>query len=325
VDAAFRPRACRDPPRLVARQAGRLGGSCTLDLATLTPPRPGKGDRQVYDDQNSWNFDVALVRGEGDPPVAGQNANQGYGFTGDTREALKQVVNRDSIDNAGGELRSNVNFGVDFDNAFWDGVRLVFGNGDNVIFVDFAGSVDVVAHETGHGVTQYTANLDYISQSGALNESFSDILGMVVRQRVRGEDAATSDWLIGAEVMAPDLFGEAIRSMANPGTAYDNPILGRDPQPAHMDDYYAGPLDTFGVHINSGIINKAFYLTAMDLGTEPAYKVWYAGLQNLWPTAVFTDAAAVLAAQARILARDNKVPRQAAQVVRSAWREVGVV
>jgi len=92
-----------------------------------------------------------------------------------------------------------------------------------------------------------------------------------------------------------------------------------------MDDYYAGPADNQGVHINSGIPNNAFYRTAAEIGTAAAGAIWYSGLQTLWPTAVFTDAATVLAGQARILARDGVVPRQSAQVVRSAWRAVGVV
>lgn len=210
-------------------------------------------------------------------------------------------------------------------NAFWDGVRLTMGNGDGVIFVDFAASPDVVGHELGHGVVQFTANLDYQGQSGALNESYADVFGSLIEQRLKGEDFDTANWLIGDEIMAPGLYGEALRSMAHPGTAYNNSILGQDPQPDHMDNYYAGPADNQGVHINSGIPNRAFYLTAEELGTDAAGAIWYAGLQNLWPTAVFTDAAAVLAAQARILARDGSVPRQAAQVVRSAWRRVGVV
>jgi len=296
-----------------------------LDLAAVAGPRPGKSDRQTYDCQRSYNFDVDLVRGEGDPPVSLESANLAYDNAGATREYYDVVLNRQGIDNLGSELRVNVNFGVDFDNAFWDSTRIVLGTGDEVIFVDFSKSPDVFGHELTHGVVQYTANLDYYSQSGALNEHFADVFGSLVEQRLRHQDAGTANWLIGDEVMAPDLFGEAIRSMAHPGTAYDNPVLGQDPQPAHMNDYYPGPADNQGVHINSGIPNRAFYLVAMELGTESAGRIWYAGLQNLWPTATFADAAAVLSAQARILSRDEKVPRQAAQTVRSAFREVGII
>ena len=311
--------------QLVAeRQRNRLSTS-TLAAAVAGRAVGGKPDREIYDDQNTTNFDVLLVRSEGSSPAAAQNVNQAYDHAGAARDFLADVFGRNGADNAGMTVNVNVNFDVNFNNAFWDGVRLTMGNGDGVIFVDFSASPDVMGHELGHGVVQFTANLDYFSQSGALNESFADVLGSLTEQRLRGEDFDSANWLIGDEIMAPGLYGEALRSMAHPGTAYNNSILGKDPQPGHMDDYYAGPADNQGVHINSGIPNRAFYLTASELGTEAAGQIWYAGLQNLWPTAVFTDAAAVLAAQARILARDNKVPRQAAQVVRSAWRAVGVV
>ena len=303
------------------RQRNRLAPT---SIARLTAPQPGDTDRIVYDDQNTWNFDVNAVRGEGDPPHSAENVNQAYDHAGAARELLKKEFNRDGADNAGMTINVNVNYGTAFNNAFWDGVRLTMGNGDGTIFVDFAASPDVVGHELGHGVVEHTAGLEYFSQSGALNESFADVLGTLVEQRLRGQDFDSANWLIGDEIMAPGLFGEALRSMAHPGGAYDNPVLGQDPQPDHMSNYYAGPDDNQGVHINSGICNRAFYLACQELGTGPAGQIWYAGLQNLWPTAVFTDAATVLAAQARILARDGAVPRQAAQVVRGAWRSVGV-
>lgn len=294
-------------------------------VAALTAPRPGKADRQIYDCEGTSNVDLTLVRGEGDPPVGSPaSVNLGYDNAGATRDFYDVVLGRAGIDNLGSEIRVNVNFGVDFDNAFWDGTRIVLGTGDEVIFTDFSKSPDVMGHELTHGVVQYTANLDYYSQSGALNEHFADVFGSLVEQRLKGQDAGTANWLIGDEIMAEDLYGEALRSMAHPGTAYDNPTLGVDPQPAHMSDYYSGPSDNQGVHINSGIPNRAFYLTAIEIGTDAAGLIWYAGLQNLWPTATFADAASVLSGLARVLARDNQVDRQAAQVVRSAFREVGI-
>jgi Zn-dependent metalloprotease len=306
------------------RQRNRLAQEALPTLVGLTTPTKGKAQRAIYDDKNTTTFDKKLVRGEGDAPVAAQNVNQAYDHAGAARDFMKNVLGRDGADNAGMTIDVNVNYSVSFNNAFWDGVRLTMGNGDGVIFVDFAASPDVVGHELGHGIVQFTANLDYVGQSGALNESYADVLGTLTEQLLRGETFETANWLIGDEIMAPGMYGEALRSMAHPGTAYDNSILGKDPQPAHMAQYYSGPADNQGVHINSGIPNRAFYLTCSEIGTEAAGKVWYAGLQNLWPTAQFADAAAVLAAQARILARDDAVPRQSAQVVRSAWRAVGV-
>jgi Zn-dependent metalloprotease len=307
----------------IASQAQRQQrrDSASGSLLSLNPPRPGKGDRQIYDDENQWNVNVTLVRGEGDPPVVGANANAAYEALGATREFYREILGRDSIDNAGLTLVANVNFGVQYDNAFWDGSEMVFGNGDNVIFKDFTSDVDVPGHELTHGVTQYTAQLGYTDQSGALNEAFSDIFGSCVDQYHNKLDAGEFNWLIGEDVMADGLYGEAIRSMAHPGTAYDNAILGKDPQPDSMAGYVPGG----DPHLNSGIINRAFYLTAIELGTFPAAKIWYATLQNLWSTAVFTDAAHVCAEMARILARDGVVARHAPQTVRSAFREVGVI
>jgi Zn-dependent metalloprotease len=251
---------------------GRRRARLTAEaLSAVTAPRPGKADRQVYDCQGTNDVDVSLVRGESDPAVASpESVNLAYTNAGATRDFYEQVVDRDGIDNLGGEIRVNVNYGVDFDNAFWDGTRIVLGTGDQVIFTDFSKSPDVMGHELTHGVVQYTANLDYAGQSGALNESYADVFGSLVEQRLKGQDAGTANWLIGDEIMAPDLYGEALRSMAHPGTAYDNPTLGVDPQPAHMSDYYAGPGDNQGVHINSGIPNRAFYLVAIEIGTGPA-------------------------------------------------------
>ena len=152
----------------------------------------------------------------------------------------------------------------DYDNAFWDGTQMVFGDGDGVIFLPFTRSVDVIGHELAHGVTQYTSGLNYQDQSGALNESVSDVFGVLVKQRLLGQTADQADWLVGAELLAPGVNGVALRSMAAPGTAYDDPRLGKDPQPGHMRDYVDTTDDNGGVHINSGIPNKAFHVARDD-------------------------------------------------------------
>jgi len=253
--------------------------------------------------------------------VPGQNVNLAYDALGATLEFYREVLGRNSIDNLGINLDANVNYGVSFDNAFWDGTRMVFGNGDNVIFQDFTNDVDVPGHELTHGVTQFTAGLLYSDQPGALNEATSDIFGACIDARVGHKDAGSFNWLIGEGVMAPQLYGEAIRSMAYPGTAYDDPILGTDPQPQTMAGYVPGG----DPHVNSGIINRWFYLMATDLGMDEAAKIWYATLQNLWPTAQFADAAQVAAAQARILARAGTVPSRAPQTVRGTARAQGII
>jgi len=315
-----RPPSSTGRPQAVIATKGS-GALAVAPVVGVTIPQPNTHARLIYDDEHQWAFDVLDVRNEGDPAVGGQNADLAYDALGATLEFYRQVLGRNSIDNLGVNLDANVNYGVNFDNAFWDGSRMVFGNGDNVIFQDFTNDVDVPGHELTHGVTQHTAGLQYTDQPGALNEATSDIFGACIDARVNGKDAGTFNWLIGEGVMAAQLYGEAIRSMAYPGTAYDDPVLGSDPQPATMAGYVPGG----DPHVNSGIINRWFYLMATDLGMDPAAKIWYATLQNLWPTAQFAEAAHVAAAQARILARAGTVPSRAPQTVRGTARAQGII
>ena len=247
-----------------------------------------------------------------------------YDHVGTVRDYLRNVLGRNSYDNNGSDLIANVHLGQNYNNAFWDGDEFAAGDGDGVIFISFAGSLDVVAHEIGHGIVQTTANLEYYSQSGALNEHFADVFGTVITQYANGQTEEDSDCLIGNEIMGPELYGESLRSMAAPGSAYDNPLLGKDPQPDHMDGYYSGPQDNRGVHINSGIPNRAFYLVAMERGTDVAARIWYQGLQDLWSTANFNDAVEIIANAARLLVKNGEVPEASPQTVRRAFKEVGL-
>jgi len=218
-----------------------------------------------------------------------------------------------------------VHFGRDYDNAFWDGEQMVFGDGDGVVFNRFTIAVDVIGHELAHGVTEVEAGLVYRDQPGALNESVSDCFGSMVKQRVLGQTAAEADWLIGAGLLAEGVNGRALRSMAAPGTAYDDERLGgRDPQPAHMDDFVRTAEDDGGVHINSGIPNRAFHLAATALGGhawERAGAVWYATLRDpsLTTTADFATFAALTVRTA-----GARFDAGVAAAVRDAWTEVGV-
>ena len=159
-----------------------------------------------------------------------------------------------------------MHYGVDYDNAFWDGERMVFGDGDGEVFVGFTASTTVIGHELAHGVVQYTANLEYQGQPGALNESIADVFGALTEQFLLEQSATDATWLIGAEIFTDAVQGKALRSMIEPGTAYDDDELGKDPQPAHMSGFVRTTEDNGGVHINSGIPNRAFALFAIDLG-----------------------------------------------------------
>jgi Zn-dependent metalloprotease len=164
---------------------------------------------------------------------------------------------------------------------------MVYGDGDedlpeeDRLFNRFTAALDVIGHELTHGVTQHEARLVYFFQSGALNESMSDVFGSLVKQRVRNQTAADADWIIGEGLFTARVQGKGIRSMKAPGTAYDDPILGKDPQPAHMNAYQHVADDNGGVHLNSGIPNHAFYVTARELGGfawEKAGRIWYTTL-----------------------------------------------
>ena len=307
------------------RRAAAISDTTPDTGPALAPPTTGTSRREVYDSGNTTKQRVTLVRPEGSPETKDPEVINAYDSAGQVRRYLKEVLNRNSIDNRALDLVLNVHFSVNFNNAFWDGDEMTFGDGDGVIFSGFARSLDVVAHELAHGVTQYASGLVYQDESGALNEHFSDVFGTAITQWVNGESPEHADWLIGDEIMGPDLYGEALRSMRDPGTAYDNPVLGKDPQPAHYADRFTGSGDNGGVHINSGIPNRAFYLSATELGdTQVAARIWYHSLHFMKPDSTFAQAAVQVADSARILVKAGAVPKGAAQVVRGAWRAVGV-
>ena len=267
------------------------------------------------------------VRGEGDPATDDIAATEAYDGLGDTWELYATAFERNSLDGKGLPLRASVHFGEGYDNAFWDGTQMVFGDGDGTYFGRFTASLDVIGHELAHGVTEHTAGLMYQDQAGALNESMSDVFGSLVKQHKLGQTADQADWLIGAELLIGELAGQALRSMKAPGTAYDNEPLGKDPQPAHMTDYVDTDDDYGGVHINSGIPNKAFYEVAMALGGnawETPGRIWYAALTGSDVSAdcdFVTFAGLTQAAATSLYGADS--PQLAA--VTAAWVGVGVL
>lgn len=226
---------------------------------------------------------------------------------------------RDSFDDAGAPVSLTVHYGVDYDNAFWDGTQLVFGDGDGRVFERFTKPVDVLAHEFGHAVVEHTCDLTYSGQSGALNESVADAFASCLKQRLLGQDAAAGDWLIGEGIFTPRVQARALRDMAAPGTAYDDPELGADPQVGHMDDYVDTTDDNGGVHLNSGIPNKAFQLAAVAIGgsaVEGAGRIWYAAISG---GSVSSDADFAEFAAATVAAAGEH-----ADAVAGAWEQVGV-
>ena len=243
----------------------------------------GEKRRTVYDARHAEGLPGALVRGEGDSKSKDPAVNEAYDGAGATYDFYDKVYERNSVDDRGLRLDSTVHYGSSYDNAFWDGKQMVYGDGDGKLFNRFTIALDVIGHELTHGVTQYEAGLVYQDQAGALNESMSDVFGSLVKQYKKKQKADKADWLIGKGLLAAKVKGVALRSMKAPGTAYNDPVLGKDPQPAHMKDYQKMTEDNGGVHINSGIPNHAFYLVAIELGGyawEKAGRIWYVTLRD---------------------------------------------
>jgi Zn-dependent metalloprotease len=256
-----------------AEMASRLGGRLSQPITFARIG--GHPQRTIYDQQHSTNQTPGKVaRAEGQAPVADLAVNQAYDGLGYTYDYYWTNFQRDSIDGQGLPMLGLVHYGQNYDNAFWDNVRdMFFGDGDGQILTQTTAGIDVVGHELTHGVTQHEANLTYSGQSGALNESVSDVFGIQVKQLALNQDVTQSDWLIGADIVGPALK-PALRSMKAPGTA--NP---HDTQPADMDGYVQGG----DVHTNSGIPNHAFYVIATTLGGhawDAAGKIWYATLTD---------------------------------------------
>jgi Zn-dependent metalloprotease len=287
---ADKARAQKNLDRSMAIRAGRESAAAATHAATREHLK-----REIYDCQQKSDLPGVLIRNEGDPAIADKNGDEVYTYFGNTTDFYFKVFKRDSIDDKGMKLIGSIHYDdiedpAGFDNAFWDGNQMIFGDGDGVMFVSFTESLDVIGHELTHGVTQFTANLPYHQQSGALNESISDVFGSMVKQYTLKQTVDQADWLIGKEILAPAILAQgsrALRDMRAPGTAFKNTPFGDDIQPGNMADYVNIPddndprNDAGGVHINSGIPNRAFYLAATALGGsswEQAGPIWYATL-----------------------------------------------
>ncbi|KAJ6788614.1 hypothetical protein PWT90_10563 [Aphanocladium album] len=245
-------------------------------------PKPEATYRAVYDAQNTpdeGTLPGKLAREEGQEAVKDKAVNEAFDNVGAVLKFYKEKFAWTSIDNKNAKVISSVHFGKAYENAFWDpSVRqMVFGDGGDFLN-NFTASVDVIGHELTHAITEHTSPLDYQGQPGALNEHVSDVFGIMVKQMVQDEKADAADWLIGEDCLLPGIKGLALRSMKEPGTAYNDPRFGKDPQVANMKDFKQMFEDNGGVHIFSGIPNKAFYLAAIAFGGyswEKAGQIWW--------------------------------------------------
>jgi hypothetical protein len=300
----------------------------TATAVAASPPAPSAvapsaGRWVVHTADHGTALPGRAVRAAGQPASGDVAVDEAYAGVAASVALFGESLGRDSFDGRGATVLVTVHFDRDYDNAFWDGRQLVFGDGDGRVFDRFTKPVDVLAHEFTHAVTQYTAGLVYHGEPGALNEHVSDVFATCVKQRLLDQhDPSAADWLIGEGIFMPTVNGRALRSMAAPGSAYDDPVLGRDPQVGHLKDYVHTSEDNGGVHLNSGIPNRAFHLAATRLGEpvwESAARIWYAALTSgMAPDSGFTTFA-----RATVTAAERIRPG-GGEMLAEAWSEVGI-
>jgi Zn-dependent metalloprotease len=284
------------------------GGLYTVDMNNRT-----NGSGTIFtDSDNIWGTNTSASR-----QSAAVDAHYGAARTWDY---YLNSFNRRGIDGNGFRVLSRVHYGRNYNNAFWNGTNMTYGDGDGTTFTPLT-SLDVAGHEITHGLTEKTAGLVYSNESGAMNESFSDIFGTMVEF----SSGVNGDYLIGEDIYTPGTNGDALRSMSDPASAGD---------PDHYSKRYIGTSDNGGVHTNSGIQNHAFYLLAeggrnktsglsvTGIGRANAAAIFYRALTvYLTPSSNFHSArVATLQAAADLFGASSSQYSSVAQT----WTAVGV-
>ena len=278
-----------------------VGVVWTVDANNKYPSNSNFTVSHVTSANNVWN----------NPKAVSAHYNGGVAY-----EYFKNTYNRNSINGLGGNIISIINVsdedGTGLDNAFWNGQAMFYGNGKQS-FKALAGGLDVAGHEMSHGVIQATANLTYQGESGALNESFADIFGVLIDR---------DDWQLGEDIVRPGVFPtNAMRDVSNPHNGGSS-LSDQGWQPNHMNEKYNGSQDNGGVHINSGIVNFAFYKVASQFGKNDAEKIYYNALTKyLTKSSQFIDCRnAVIQATKDFYNNDaSKI-----QIVENAYTSVGI-
>jgi Zn-dependent metalloprotease len=268
-------------------------------------------NRRTHSANNSYSLPGTLVRGENDAAIGDQAVDAAHDNAGFTYDYYWDEHGRDSWDGAGATVTSTAHYGSNYENAFWDGSQMVYGDG-GFYFYPLSLATDVVSHEITHAVTERTAGLIYSGESGGLNEATSDIMGAVVESFSRGWVENGDTWMVGEDITRPAL-GDALRFMDDP--TQDGISIG------HYSDYYSG----MDVHYSSGIANRAFYLMVQDsaLDIRDAADIWFRALSfYMTPSTTFAQAADATQQAAADLFGDGSAQQQA---VAAAWAGVGVV
>jgi len=301
------------------RERARLGAEARRAGAASTEGVAAGAAWTVHDAESRTTLPGTPVRRAGEPETGDVAVAEAATGIEATLGMFLVDLGRDSHDDAGAPVSLSVHYGSRYNNAFWDGTQLVFGDGDGRVFERFTKPVDVLAHEFSHAVVEHTADLTYRGQPGALNESVADAFAACLKQRLLGQDAGEGDWLIGQGIFTASVQARGLRDMAAPGAAYDDPEIGADPQVGHMDDYVETTADNGGVHLNSGIPNKAFQLAAVAIGGTSV-----AGAGRIWYDALVGGDVPSGASFASFAAATVAAAGDHADAVREAWAQVGV-
>jgi Zn-dependent metalloprotease len=262
--------------RIQATKLTRVASLMAAPVAAAVAPAP---TIPVFDCNQGQTLPGTQVAN----PAGSSDATSKRAFVETTSVAAfySQIFGRNSIDGAGMSMISSVHYGVNYNNAFWNGSQMTYGDGDGSIFVDFTKGNDVIGHELTHGVTQYSLQLNYTNEAGGLNESLSDCFGSMFRQWEANQDVNQADWLIGKDIMGPAALQNGLtclRDMANPAAKY---CLA--PQPTKFSQYKPG----MDPHESSGIPNLAFCTIAKAVGGKSWDKVgqiWYKSMTGFGPT-----------------------------------------
>jgi Zn-dependent metalloprotease len=326
-DAEIRQAALEAIKQSAAARTLRMA-MARMPMMSAIPSPAGSKHRLVYDMKNidlQQLLPGTLIRSEGQDAVTDEAVNEAYDYSGIVYDYYKSNFDRNSLDDRGMTLVSSVHLGTKYNNAFWNGEQMAYGDGDNKIFIRFTKGLDVVGHELTHGVVTHTSNLDYWDESGALNEHFADVMGELVQQWHLKHDVTQADWMMGEDIMGPATTAKCLRTF-KAEKAYENDrLLGTDPQPKHLKDKYNGYEDNRGVHINSGIPNHAFYRVAIELGGyawDKAGKIWYQTLKNLNNQSKFQEAASMTYQVAGSMFGNDSIEQKA---VKTGWDAVGIV
>jgi len=286
--------------------------------------------RQVFDAQGSTLLPGKLLRDEDDPPAHDGQANDAYENVGIALQFYKSVLGRESVDGRGMRIDTSVHYGERFANAMWTGKQLIVGDGDGHHVKGLARSLGIIAHEFSHGITQHLVEggLGVVQlpnrpptlkgEAGALNESFSDVFGSMIKQWHAKQDVRQADWLLGEDVLAAHA-GKAVRSLQDPG----NTSLTWPDDDQIKDFGRYRPTDE--AHKASGIANHAFYLAATRLGGNSWEKlgaIWFKAYQRLRARATFLDAAHATLDVAAALHGKGAASHEA---VKAAWKQVKVL